>query len=167
MGSFNPNNQLYGFPNSTIARAESQPIGSLVTLGGTGFGPSPSFACTAYRSGDRLVGQASLVSGVSIAALGWIQLPYGLTVNTSIAPAPATSQRYGLGVVVVASGSVASIVTAGLIMIIYCDGVNKDRLYLAARTQSGSYVQDAGNALLGNGDRLDINFDIPISQWVT
>jgi hypothetical protein len=164
MGANNPNNQLHGFPNEYVVNSNTQNLTGFITIGGAGFGVPTGVSFTGYRSGDRLVCQGSLASGTPAASLGWVQLPTGLTINTPLSTVNPFAQKYGVGFLV-AAGATVNIVTAGLIMAVFCDGVNKDRLYFSVRTGAAAYVQDNANALVGAGDRIDFQFDIPIAQW--
>lgn len=163
MGSFNPNNQLNGFPNNYVVNSNTQELSKLITVGGTGFGSISNLITTAYRYGDRLIGRVTFTSGTTVASLGWIQLPAGLTIAPFASPALIPSRRCGIWMVVATiTGNIA---VAGSMGAVFCDGTNLDRLLIAYRTSANVYLNDTASAMISSGNSVDIDFDIPIAQW--
>jgi len=165
MGVNNPNNQLFGFPNSYLVNGATQNLSRFFSIGGTGFGAA-TLVASGYRSGDRLIGNGYIVFGTTVAALGWIQLPAGLTVATDTSSWSAQTRYFGKGYLVVQGGAL-TLTGASLQYVLFLDETNKDRLYLANRAGSNTFLQDNGSSLAAALDRIAFTFDIPIAQWQT
>jgi hypothetical protein len=134
------------------------------------FTPSASFGTTTeeiYRTrrvGDSLEAEVYFKSGTNTASTGYLQLPTGITIDTSGFTSATDIQVVGkLWTVTAASTSVKD-TQHGLV---FYDGSTTNQLFFGLRTGvvANDIEKTDANSLITSGFGVEVRFTIPVSGW--
>lgn len=133
----------------------------------TGFG-TPSLMNFWYkRVGDMMMVRGSFTSGVSTAVLGTINLPSGLTIDSTKFSSTSNVQGVGIASVLTPGAATQIFSSANDELSIVYDGSTTSSLYITARSASATFNQDAVTNYAANTYPISFKFEIPITQWAS
>jgi hypothetical protein len=155
-------NFLLGTNQNVVTKVMSD---KTFTLGAFGTTTVNSFQY--WRTGDRLNVRGYFVSGTPAASVPYIQLPAGLTIDSTKISATAHTQDFGKWQVITNGGTTlvyeASAQAMGVVTV---DTAALDRVKLAVYTGSGTFAYLNNTSLIGSGQGLEVTIrDLPIVGW--
>lgn len=118
------------------------------------------------RIGDTNYFRGSFTTGTATATSVAIQLPPGMTIDSSKMPTHASGQKVGFWQIIVSSGSENNALDyATFHTTLFFDGTITNQVFFAYSTQSSAYVKKNGDTILTTNDRNSIEFSVPILGW--
>lgn len=147
-----------------------QPQGAVISdyaieLTYTGFGTVTSVKYNAQRIGSSLQVKGSFSPGTTTAVSASINLPAGLTIDTTKLRATSNDQIVGTIYRHKPSATPASLYSGDWVSSLFFDGSDTDSLYVGPQTESNGLNKINGNAYASTGESLEFDFYIPISEW--
>jgi len=132
-----------------------------LTFTTSGFGTISVSDFRYQQVGDRMFVKGRFTIGTVAAAEGYIELPTGLTINTSKMSSSVQGTKVG-GITRITSGASY----ASLDHILFYDGSTNNRVYYSlAPDGSNALDKDLVNAQFGSGEDVQFDFEVPITEW--
>jgi hypothetical protein len=155
--SVSPGQAAYGLAGSNSG------IDTRLTFS-AGFGTATSSIST-RRTGDRYIGDGYLTAGTTAATAAYITLPSGYSVDTAKTGSAANLNIVGSWTEVPGSVGPYNLYTGGISGRLYIDPSNPTRIFFASSAGSGALTNLNSNAVAATGERVNVNFDVPIAGF--
>jgi hypothetical protein len=126
-----------------------------------GFGTISNSTFESRRVGDSLEVSAIFESGTAAASTAYIQLPSGLTIDTTKLSSNNAGTLLGVGNRL---PSTANISSSGYVHFLFYDGSTNNQIFITDSTNSG-YVKLNGNSLVASSQFVSYRFLVPIAGW--
>jgi hypothetical protein len=139
------------------------PTGTSIAITTTGLGTLANNLITAKRDGDILFVNGAVDCGTP-SGTNSIDLPTGVVIDTAKLQSNAHGEQVGFATFVNVAGITFAGGSGGPFPIFY-DGSTNNHLYLANAGASSTYTKASGTAICSSGNRLSIQFQVPIANW--
>lgn len=128
-----------------------------------GMGTTSSESTFSRRVGDSFEVRGALTAGTTTPTAASINLPSGLTIDTS----KISTKAFGTQVGTCTGGNtgVGNIYTAGQTFLVFYDGSTASGVFLTVQIGATTLTKENGSSIIGNGTIITYGFSVPITNW--
>lgn len=136
-----------------------------ISANSSAFGTTTNETWFSKRDGNMLTVYGTFRCGTTAANPAKIDLPSGLTLDTTAMSTIDQVHRLGIYTRQKGTASAAGILGDNNAGVMYYDTASTSAVYLSNQTESNGYVARNGNDIFSSNEYATVQFQVPISEW--